>query len=87
LFQLRLRTDQALRKRLGRSLADIAMTMHELEINGQLPNYGDDVRGVERLRGLAKDLDGLSNTLPDGKAAPEAHVSPSSDDTYAASCH
>ncbi len=54
---------------------------------GQLPYSRDDVRGVERLRGLAKDLDGLPNTLSDDKTTPEARVPPYSDDTYAASCH
>jgi len=61
--------------------------VHELENYGQLPYRGDDARGVERLRGLAKDLDGLPSALTGDKVMPESRVSSCLHDTYASSCH
>ncbi|KAF8341278.1 uncharacterized protein EI90DRAFT_3285466 [Cantharellus anzutake] len=87
-LEVRSKTDQALRKQLGRSLADVAGVVHELEITGQLPYNGKDVRGVERLRSLARDLDGVPNTSSGAKVGPEEpRMSPCLDNTYTASCH
>lgn len=42
---------------LGTSLADVAAFMQEVELDfGMHPTYGEDRRGIERLRSLARQL-------------------------------
>ncbi|EPS92902.1 hypothetical protein FOMPIDRAFT_1154353, partial [Fomitopsis schrenkii] len=56
------RTHASALKDVGRSLADIAAFMHEVEVRqGYVPSP-DDKRGIERARQLAKKLQELSNT-------------------------
>lgn len=63
------RTHASALKDVGRSLADIAAFMHEVEVRqGYVPSP-DDKRGIERARQLAKKLQELSNTLPNGSSS------------------
>lgn len=65
------RTHASALKDVGRSLADIAAFMHEVEVRqGYLPSP-DDKRGIERARHLAQMLQELPSTLPN---APSSQV-------------
>lgn len=54
-----IRTQGAALRALGRSLADVAGFMHEVELEMGLKAQGGDKRGVERLRLLALRMEHL----------------------------
>ncbi|TBU49555.1 hypothetical protein BD309DRAFT_947120 [Dichomitus squalens] len=61
-------------KETGRSLADVARFMQEVEMREGWTPLPDDGRGIDRIRNAAKHLDEVGQPLPteDGQSEPES---------------